>query len=102
MSTPGAKPFVLDPEDLRPWILALITGIILLIVGAVTGTVVVAVGDYIVNALNTSGGLTISTNFITTVTTVVGPVFSITGVAIIVIAAVGIIKLLLESVKGYT
>ena len=61
MSSPGAIPGVVDPGDLKPWILALITGLILLIVGAVTGTVVVAVGDYIVNALNSTGTLTIST-----------------------------------------
>lgn len=101
MSAPGKLPGVIDPGDLRPWLMALITGLILLIVGAVTGTVVVAVGDYIVQALNSTGTLTISADFISTVVNIVGPVFSIAGVALIVIAAVGIIKLLLESVRAY-
>ncbi|RLE53983.1 MAG: hypothetical protein DRJ40_11800 [Thermoprotei archaeon] len=87
--------------DIKSEILMLVTGIILLIVGAVAGTVAVATSKYVINALNSTGSVTItsSENFVSTVTNIVGPTFTVVGVALIVSAVVFIIRKLLEAPK---
>jgi len=83
--------------NIKPWIVALVGGIILLIVGAVTGTITIAVGNYMVNTLNSTGSLTISNNqnFVNSIATTVAPVFTILGTALIIVALVFIIRQLL-------
>ncbi len=92
-----------DPVQAQRFILAIVVGIVLIIVGAVTGTVAYAIGDYVLQQLNHTEGVTISpqANFLATVTNVISPAFTILGVVVIVIAAVGIIRLLFSTVADF-
>ena len=85
-------------SELKPWILALVGGIILLIIGAVTGTISLAVSGFIISSLNSTSQFTIpaNQNFVNQIPAIVSPIFSIIGTALVIVSLVFIIKQLLS------
>lgn len=85
-------------SELKPWILALVGGIILLIIGAVTGTISLAVSGFIISSLNSTSQFTIPSNqnFVNQIPGIVSPIFSIIGTALVIVSLVFIIKQLLS------
>jgi len=86
-------------REVLPAIVLAVLGTVLLIVGSVAGSITAAIGVYILNTFNKSG-ITISSNYnyLSSITGLIPIIFTLTGIALLVAAAVMAIVILLRSV----
>ena len=90
-------------KQIRPWIIALIAGVVLTFIGMAVATITGGVSLYVVKQLNTSTQGVISNDvnmFNSNVLNLMGNVFLFIGIALIVVAAVFIIKSLAGTIGG--
>ena len=89
-----------DIADIRMWIAGLIIGVVLLIAGTVAASITASIAAYILNALNSTGIIKASYNFVDSVISIISPIFTIIGVVLIVVSAVFIIRQLISMAQG--
>jgi len=91
-ATTGERRVSMSLSDVKSELTAVIAGILLVIIGAVTGDVAYAIGNFIINALGTNQSRATTLGATQQLAALLPPVFSILGITLIVIAAVLIIK----------
>jgi len=79
-------------SDVKTELTAVIAGVLLVIIGAITGDVAYAIGNFIISALSTGNTTATTLGATQQLASLLAPVFSILGITLIVIAAVLIIK----------
>lgn len=87
------------PEDVKTELLVLVTGVVIIIIGAVLGDVTYAIGGFVVNALNSTGQIKGTLGAIKGIATVLPPVFTILGTVLTIVSAFLIIRKLLGLTK---
>jgi len=90
-----------DSRSMRSNIMSLVIALVLLMVGVICVAVVSGVGTTILSSLNSTGSITVP-DYLTSVGSYISPVIAILGVAILIAAAVWILKLLIGVIPAFS
>jgi len=88
-------------KPMREQIMSLVMAMVLLMIGVICVAVVSGVGTTILSSLNSTGSITVP-DYLTSVSSYISPIIAILGVAVLIAAAVWILKLLFGVIPSFS